>query len=214
MNSTMNSKPIPDYIERHLKPNLEFTQEVYDHCKSAVEKLANVYVYKCGGNHSIYDDLVQEGWIGVYRACDDYRDDKGTQFRTYAIWKARDMMQRFVRHKMKVVSAPRREQVSASIIEIGKLTSIINNPRCGLERSNIDADIEAIHERLFAYDWTEHIDLHDALNRLDPLTRSLVVENVCKGVTILCLAAVHGMDRRKCSQMIKDGIKELKRYML
>lgn len=141
------------------------------------------------GDPTLLKDLVQEGWIGVHHACDQWREDMGASFSTYANIKARDMMQRYVRHKVKVVSEPRRAKQKSTILPIGNIEPA-------------------------AYDWTEHIDLQESLKELDWQTRELITEHIGKGVEIVVLSAVHGIHRNTCAKMIKQGLEQLRKQMV
>jgi RNA polymerase sigma factor (sigma-70 family) len=184
-----------------------FDDDLVNRCRGMLSRLAHYYA---DGDHTLKKDLIQEGWIGVNIAVEQWRSDLGASLKTFAYYKARDMMQRYVRHRMKVVSAPRREAKGVSFVEIDRFYN-------GFDPEDVFGD-EFDHSKgngqslsaLFAEEFKEYIDLGSALNSLDWLTRELVVEHIGKGVTILALSAVHGMCRNRCSRMIKKGMKQLK----
>ena len=184
------NKPVPTHIEDLLEPDIEFNNELVGELEGMISSIARFY---SGYNDTLHKDLCQEGWIGVHAACEDYRDDKGARLKTYAYYKARGKMQSYMRHKVKVVNPPRREAASVEIVGI---------------------DVHADSEPWISADWTDQIDLNTALDTLDYLTRTLVVEHVCKGVYILDLAAVHGICRNKASRIINEGIEQLRSHLL
>jgi len=186
------NKPIPPHIEALLKPDVEFNDEVVEKLEGMVVSLARYYA---GKDYALEMDLMQEGWAGVRKACDQYRDDKGASLKTYAHGKARRQMTAYLQHQHRVISAPRREAESSMLI-------------C------IDQFYNDYEPAFMAYDWTNQIDLTTALGTLDELTRTLVTEHIGKGVLIIHLAAVHGMCRNRVSRIIKKGIEQLRRHML
>jgi RNA polymerase primary sigma factor len=54
-----------------------------------------------------FEDLTQEGAIGLMRAVDDYDPDRGTTFSTYAFWRARSAITHALTARGHVVRLPR-----------------------------------------------------------------------------------------------------------
>jgi RNA polymerase primary sigma factor len=66
-----------------------------------------------------FEDLVQEGAIGLLNAIDDYDSNRGTSFSTYAFWRVRAAMTHAVTARANIVRIPRgvldrRRQVAAA----------------------------------------------------------------------------------------------------
>lgn len=61
-----------------------------------VHTIAKRYVYSLDQIGHTYDDLVQEGSIGLQRAVTKFDHTRGVRFSTYAMWWIRSTIQRFV----------------------------------------------------------------------------------------------------------------------
>ncbi len=58
------------------------------------------------GRGAEYDDLIQEGMLGLYRALEKYDPSRGVKFSTYATWWVRSKIQRYVQYCRSHVYVP------------------------------------------------------------------------------------------------------------
>lgn len=63
--------------------------------------------FKRLGLGSHYDDLIQEGMLGLWRACLDFDESLGYAFSTYAVATIRGAMNRYRRDKINAIRIPR-----------------------------------------------------------------------------------------------------------
>src|SRR5215208_5841633 len=104
---------IPGYFDRIAKDKLLTHQEEIDLSKRAkkgdkaarkrlIEKNLKLVVSiakKSRGRGLSFDDLIQEGNIGLIRAVEKFDHDRGLRFSTYATWWIRQAVQRAVAEK-------------------------------------------------------------------------------------------------------------------
>ena len=65
-----------------------------------------VHAYKMQSSRAPFDDLVEEGNIGLVRALKRFNPDRGLRFMTYATWWIRAMMFHFIIHRSGLVRIP------------------------------------------------------------------------------------------------------------
>lgn len=75
-----------------------------------------------------YDDCIQEGMLGLWRACQEFDLDKGCKFATYAVPCIRGSIIRFCRDKIPTIRIPRHvwESGRAGEIKISSLDELID----------------------------------------------------------------------------------------
>lgn len=55
-----------------------------------------------------YEDIMQEGYLELYKCCQRFDPELGNSFSTYAIPSIRGVMMRYIREKQSVIRIPRR----------------------------------------------------------------------------------------------------------
>ena len=61
-----------------------------------IQRQANQFIERYGGNRLDVDDLIQEGCFGLMEAISRFVPERGTKFLTYAVWWIRKFMQESV----------------------------------------------------------------------------------------------------------------------
>ena len=61
-----------------------------------IQRQANQFIERYGGNRLDVDDLIQEGCFGLIEAIGRFDPERGTKFLTYAVWWIRKFMQESV----------------------------------------------------------------------------------------------------------------------
>src|ERR687893_1006305 len=145
---------IPGYLARIGKGKLLTHQEEIDLSKRAkkgdkaarerlIEKNLRLVVSiakKSRGRGLPFEDLIQEGNIGLMKAVGKFDSDRGFRFATYATWWIRQTIQRAVADKGRTIRIP----VHMSD-KMRKMAGIYHELSAELERSPSD---EAVAERL------------------------------------------------------------------
>src|SRR5215210_5221221 len=159
---------LPDYFARIDKGKLLTHQEEIDLSKRAkagdqkarqrlIEKNLRLVVSvakKYRGYGLPFEDLIQEGNIGLMKAVEKYDPERGFRFSTYATWWIRQAVQRAVADKGRTIRVPVHMTE-----KIRKMARTYNELSAELERDPTD---EEVAERLV---WTigEVRDVKDAM---------------------------------------------------
>lgn len=69
--------------------------------------LARFYAWKYSGRGVDYEDLYQEGCVGLVKAVDGFDPSRGVEFHTYAIWFVEGWIRQYFRDKAWICKVPR-----------------------------------------------------------------------------------------------------------
>jgi RNA polymerase primary sigma factor len=171
---------LPDYFARIDKGKLLTHQEEIDLSKRAkagdkkarqrlIEKNLRLVISvakKYRGMGLPFEDLIQEGNIGLMKAVEKYDPDRGWRFSTYATWWVRQAVQRAVADKGRTIRVPVHMGE-----KIRKMARAYNELSAKLEREREPTD-EEVADRL-GWSVEEVRDVKDAMPDASSLNRPL-----------------------------------------
>lgn len=161
--------------------DIPFTEALCREYKQKVRSLALHYTT----DHDLLKDLMQEGYIGLRKACDQYIDERGTSFSTYAHYKIRAEMQQYLRSSVAVVRYPR--YIPAEAIE----------------------DID-LHKNQCMVNSIDYTDLLDMLEELDDDEREYIIRHYIMGETQTSIAEDKGVSRVPIKARIDSALFKLR----
>ncbi len=121
----MNAQERNDLIEKHMG-------------------LAYFYARKFCATNMEYEDLVQEGMLGLMDATDRFDPGRGVKFSTYAMWHIRKTIMEAIRSKNDTVRTPRRRP-SKSCVSLGDAVGIIDDAATPCEILAEEEERQAVH---------------------------------------------------------------------
>ena len=92
---------------------MEFTDAIVKQYEAMVADIAWSYTQ----DHTLHKDLMQEGWIGMRKACLNFDESRGA-LSTYAYCKIRAQMQQYLNYKVSVVHIPIAQKESGEIYQL------------------------------------------------------------------------------------------------
>lgn len=90
----MNDKSINELFKQAKNGDKEARDYLIENNMGLVHSIAKSYL-----GTGYYDSLVQEGNIGLIKAVDNFEPERGFKFSTYAFYKIKGEMQRYIRDK-------------------------------------------------------------------------------------------------------------------
>ena len=102
---------------RNKKKKRKRTMEFNDATVRQYERMIANIAWTYTNNPTLHQDLMQEGFIGLRMACEQYTAGKAS-FTTYAHSRARSKMQQYLRYKNSVVHIPFAHGKKCKTVEI------------------------------------------------------------------------------------------------
>lgn len=122
-------------IEYHRTGNPEVRERIVEQFPTLVESVARRFV----NTGEPFEDLVQEGYLGLLNAIDLYKPDKGTKFSTYATHFIIGHIKHYLRDRGKLIKIPAWVQELQQ-----KLTRVVDSLSQQLGRQPTFAEIGAV----------------------------------------------------------------------
>lgn len=88
-------------LYQHGDSKQEYIEQLFKQNRKLIASIANSYSY-----YAEYDDLFQEGYLGLCKAAEMWRDDAGASFSTYACQWIRQHITRYIDNNVNVVRIP------------------------------------------------------------------------------------------------------------
>ena len=116
------------------------------------------------GSSLEFQDLQQEGYIGLMKAIDKYQPDKGFRFSTYATWWIRQSIQRAISDNSRVIRIP--VHIQEDLQRIKKASKSLE------QELNREPSIDEIYERIkIDSSWYDKIVEHEFFDELVDLAK-------------------------------------------
>lgn len=164
---------------------MEFTQSVYDDQKKMVFSLA----WSFTNDPVLWKDLVQEGFIGLHKACEAYDEEKKVKFSTYAYQKIRGQISQYLNYNVDVVHIPISHCKRCVVTEIDYTIFDPDMPR------------------------DSYIDVVDALEQLDDQSRELIHMVYVKGMTKKQISQETGIHYETLKTIIRTAIQKMREIL-
>jgi RNA polymerase primary sigma factor len=164
--------------------------------------LAYSYAQRFCATNMEYEDLAQEGMIGLMDAVDRFDPNRGVKFSTYAVWHIRKSIMEAIRSRNDIVRTPRR-QTSKSC------TTLENADRLDDTSPPPDEALAELEEQAVI-----HKSIHECLRYLT-LRDSLVIQlrhgvNVPEPMTLKVVGALLDVTPERVRQIQRAAEKKLR----
>jgi len=141
--------------------------------------LAYSYAQRFAASNMEYEDLAQEGMLGLMDAVERFDPNRGVKFSTYAVWHIRKTIMEAIRSRNDIVRTPRRQQSKscASLENDHRLDDTAPPPDDALAELEEKANIhKSIHECLRYLTLRDSlvIQLRHGVNVPEPFTLKVV----------------------------------------
>jgi RNA polymerase sigma factor (sigma-70 family) len=183
--SELNKKK---YVEKKAIKDQQVTQDVTSLHKNAVYSLANRLRTYVGGDQ--FEDLVQEGYIGLLESQQEFDSNRGVKFLTYAYWNIRKKMQEYIRRYATTVKAPTfgKSIIVNELVELADAEGLEDAVQARIKLSNVlnrlnDKAIGIIRLYLLGYSYNEISEQSDLGSPVR--VRQIVMENIKKCQRVL-----------------------------
>jgi len=182
---------------KYKNGNIKARDEIIKYNRGLILSIANSFLSKC--NSFKFDDLYQEGVIGVINALEKFDFDKGDNFSTYAVYHIRVQIQRSLLYndssikiplkiiwqmkgleeaKQKLKTKFNREatieeialELNVTVEELSHYMLIKQNPLSLNDKSDDDDELELINTIRSDYDLEENVISNRAMEILNSLT--------------------------------------------
>lgn len=164
--------------------------------------LAYSYAKRFAATNMEYEDLAQEGMIGLMDGVDRFDPKRGVKFSTYAVWHIRKAIMESIRSRNDTVRTPRRQQskTCATLVNADRLDDTSPPP---------DEALAELEERAVI-----HKSIHECLRYLT-LRDSLVIQlrhgvNVPAPLTLKVVGALFNITPERVRQIQRAAEQKLR----
>jgi len=163
---------------------MEYTDQTVKDYGDMVRRIAWNYT----NDIQVWEDLVQEGYIGLGKACDQYVEGQGAKFSTWAWQKISSQVQAYLRYRCDMIHIPHYRDTKCSMVEL-------------------DDRFDQTHEH------ESYIDLMDALSQIDETSAKMLRMHYVEGYSKSELSREYAMSRSRVASIISEGIEALRNIM-
>ena len=148
------------------------------------------------------EDVYQEGCIGLIKAVDQYREEKGP-FSTYACHKIRGaMLDGAMRYQWLSKHRDVRRSGNESPVVLGLISEI--------ESSETESPEEDLPDYAVMEMTDDQLDLYEALDHLNPVERAMIRDHYYHGSTLIAIAREKQMNYYSVLSFHSSAIHKLK----
>lgn len=163
---------------------------------------------------STFEDLVQEGMVGLTRAINKYDPERGFRFTTYAVWWIRQAVRRYCITAGTIARPPHtpkelktseyRDALVQAYLPVASLDTPLTN-----DSDNTLLDILAAHESSVEDETLNRIEVERLLSRLAPHHQQIVLAWM-NGATLAEAGQMAGRSRELARQVLLNLRKKVK----